>query len=90
MRRSWWGQYGFGRELLIERHRAIGGRERQDTFRNEGVDWNLFFRRSEPARVFEVTRLGFGKRRVSFAKRHETLGAERAAEPGSVGVERER
>lgn len=89
MRRSWWGQYGFGRELLIEKHRAIGGRERQDAFQMKASIGTFFFR-PEPARLFEATRLGFGKRRVSFAKRHETLGAERAAEPGSVGVELER
>lgn len=84
MRRSWWGQYGFGRELLIEKHRAIGGCERRDTFQMKASIGTFFFR-PEPARLFEVTRLGFGKRRVSFAKRHETLGAERAADPARSG-----
>ena len=84
MIRSWWGQYGFGRELLIERHRAIGGRERRDAFQTKASIGTFFFR-PEPARLFEVTRLGFGKRRVSFAKRHETLGAERAADPARSG-----
>lgn len=84
MIRSWWGQYGFGRELLLEKHRAIGGRERRDAFQMKASIGTFFFR-PEPARLFEVTRLGFGKRRVSFAKRHETLGAERAADPARSG-----
>lgn len=84
MIRSWWGQYGFGRELLLEKHRAIGGRERRDAFQMKASIGTFFFR-PEPARLFEATRLGFGKRRVSFAKRHETLGAERAADPARSG-----